>query len=295
MHFRPARALAALCLVAACGAAGSVAGEARFLGAADWRIEAEWFGGLSGIEIADDGLRVVALSDRGYLLKARLTRDGDRITGIEAVTRTVLTGPGGAALIFPATDSEGLARAPDGSFFISFEQTHEVRHYTAAGQYLGTVPPPRGAERIEANKSFEALALAPDGTLYTMPESQLVMGHGFPVVALRNGEWRRAFDLPQRGGFRAVGADFGPDGAFYLLERKVGLLGFETRVRRFDITGDAPTGETVILHSEPSQFGNVEGLSVWRDAAGRTRLTMISDDNFWAFLSTQIVEYVLTE
>ena len=37
----------------------------------------------------------------------------------------------------------------------------------------------------------------------------------------------------------------------------------------------------------------MEGISVWRDAAGRTRVTLISDDNFFALQRTVIVEYLL--
>ena len=37
----------------------------------------------------------------------------------------------------------------------------------------------------------------------------------------------------------------------------------------------------------------LEGISVWRDAQGYIRLTMIPDDNFYFFLGTDIVEYRL--
>ena len=94
--------------------------------------------------------------------------------------------------------------------------------------------------------------------------------------------------------FLPVGADFGPDGALYLLERDFTGFGFRSRVRRFDITGPARGGAgEILLQSRARQFDNLEGLSVWRDEAGRIRLTMVSDDNFLFVQRTELVEYVL--
>jgi hypothetical protein len=40
---------------------------------------------------------------------------------------------------------------------------------------------------------------------------------------------------------------------------------------------------------------NLEGISVWRDQAGRTRVTLVSDDNFFALQRTVVMEYLLNE
>jgi hypothetical protein len=47
----------------------------------------------------------------------------------------------------------------------------------------------------------------------------------------------------------------------------------------------------MIFTSAVGQHDNLEGLSVWRDAKGTIRLTMIADDNFYFFQTTEIVEY----
>jgi hypothetical protein len=84
-----------------------------------------------------------------------------------------------------------------------------------------------------------------------------------------------------------VGADFGPDGLFYILERTVSPLGFRSRVQGLD--------DQVLLSTLPSKHGNLEGISVWRDSAGQTRVTMVSDNNFLSVLRSEIVEYSLQE
>ena len=63
--------------------------------------------------------------------------------------------------------------------------------------------------------------------------------------------------------------------------------GFASRVRVFD----HPEGAGVqIFRSQVGRYSNLEGLSVWRDAGGHIRLTMVSDDNYLAVMRTQIVE-----
>src|SRR5690606_34680041 len=98
----------------------------------------------------------------------------------------------------------------------------------------------------------------------------------FPVFRFRNGAWDQPFTLPRRGGFLPVGADIGPDGRFYLLERELSsIFGFKSRVRRFDLSETGLTGEVTLLETASGTHDNLEGLAVWRDGAGAIRLTMI--------------------
>ena len=71
-------------------------------------------------------------------------------------------------------------------------------------------------------------------------------------------------------------------------------LGFRSRIRLFVIDPVAPQ-EFTVLTTVPSQFDNLEGISVWQDNSGQLRVTMVSDDNFLRFLRTQIVEFSVIE
>jgi len=101
--------------------------------------------------------------------------------------------------------------------------------------------------------------------------------------------------LPRIGVFRPVAADFGPDGRFYLLERRFhGPGGFSSRLRRFDLGPKGFSSGQVLLQTKAGRHDNLEGLSIWRGPDG-LRATMISDDNFLFMQVTEIVEYRLPD
>jgi hypothetical protein len=138
------------------------------------------------------------------------------------------------------------------------------------------------------------LAIGPDLRLYALPEDP---AEGWiPVYLWDNGVWDAKLTVPRRGRFLPVAADFGPDGRLYVLERDFRALGgFSSRLRRFDLGADGLTGEATLLETSFALHDNLEGLSVWRDAQGVLRATMISDDNFIFVQQTQIVEYRLPD
>ena len=118
------------------------------------------------------------------------------------------------------------------------------------------------------------------------------MSRPFPVCRFNGGEWDIPFAIPRRDEHLVSGADIVPDGRLYVLERQFTGFGFKTSVRRFELDG---THETTVLDTANATHDNLEGISVWRDAAGQLRITMISDDNFKFFQQTQIVEYQIDD
>ncbi|MEH7827727.1 esterase-like activity of phytase family protein [Gemmobacter denitrificans] len=266
---------------------------AGLVGSFIWRSDDPALGGMSAIELDPSGTGFTALSDRGGWTRGRLIRDPEgRITGLEAAPVQRLRGKGQAGLAAGRTDSEGLAVAKGGTAYVSFEGAARVLRYDRLDGPAENLPIPDAFRRMQRNSALEALAIAPDGALFTLPERSGAEDRPFPVWRYRKGTWDQPFSLPREGLFLPVGADFGPDGQLYLLERQFrGLMGFASRVRRFAITGDTISAGEVLLETRPGRHDNLEGLSVWRDAAGDLRLTMIADDNFRFFQTTEIVEY----
>lgn len=262
-----------------------------------WRMDDPNFGGLSAIELADDGRSFLALSDRGAWTRGQITRDSQgRVTAIDARPMRFLRGRFEAPLDDGRNDSEGLAVAADGTLYVSFENIARVLRYDTIDGPAQNLISPREFGRMQRNSALEALAIGPDGTLYTLPERSGELNRPFPVWRYRDGVWDQPFGLRRDGGYLAVGADFGPDGRLYLLERELhGLAGFSSRVRSFAVSDTALSDERTDLKTQPGQHDNLEGISVWRGPDGAIWLTMVADDNFKFFQSTEIVEYRLAD
>lgn len=283
---------AAIGLTLALNALAAPAHKARLIGSFTWQGEDERFGGFSGLELSDDGLTLTTISDRGSYVTARLTRQDGRVTAIDADPIKTLRDYR-ATDIKGGGDAEGLAIAQDGRWFVSLEAFHRVVAYSSLDTATW-VPIPDEFTKLQHNSGLEALAVDDAGRLYAIPERSGGVTQPFPVYRFEDKVWTTPFTLPRDGGFLPVGADFGPDGRLYLLEREFSGFGFRSRVRRFTLDGDAIAGSEILLTTSTWTHGNLEGIAVWQDTQG-THLTMISDDNFQSFLRTELVDYVVTD
>lgn len=279
-----------LCLLAFAWAVPAQA-DPVYLGSYEWKMSDPEFGGFSGLEVSEDGSSFVALSDRGAVVTGAFLRQDQVISDIRAGPIHRLRREFGIPLDRENSDSEGLAVTPDGTLFVSFEWKHGLRSLDGPDGQTTDLITTDAFENFQDNASLEALAIGPDGALYTMPERSGRASQPFPVFRLLDGNWDQPFTIPRRGAFLPAGADIGPDNLLYVLERDFIGVGFRTRVRRFSLDGG---GEELILETGLRTHDNLEGISIWQDADG-LRMTLISDDNFRRFQRTEIVEYRLTD
>lgn len=286
--------IAAAGLVVALGGSAQTPQGAEYLGSYTWSGEGDRFGGFSGMELTPDGYEFMVVTDKGSITKGRLLREAGRITGVLSEPLTELGDTDGGALERYEIDAEGLALREDGRLFVSFEAIHRVWTYSDPRSEGAWLPRHPDFEGLINNSSLEALAIGPDGSLYTLPERSGRLTRPFPVFRYQGGKWSKPFTIPRRGEFLPVGADFGPDGRFYLLERHMnGIFGFLARVRSFRIDGNRISDERLVLQTGTGTHDNLESIALWRDEAGAIRLTMLSDDNFRIFQRTEFVEYRL--
>lgn len=270
--------------------------QAQHLNSYRWQLQEGWFGGFSGLLMSDDGTLLTTVSDRGTFVQARIVREGDRIARTANVTHSkVLRANGHFPKRNGLRDSEGLARKTNGSIVVSFEGEHRLEQFVKPGAPAKKMPWHPDFDRMAVNGGFEALAMDKNGVLFTMPEQPIGEPSIIQVFALDGSSWRRAFTLKRRKQFQPVGADFGPDGRLYVLERGFNTIGFRTRVRSFAINDTGAFDEKLMFSKGLGVHDNLEGLAVWRDELGRIRLTMISDDNFRLVQRTEIVEYVIPQ
>lgn len=267
--------------------------ELTHIGTYQW--ETELIVGLSGLEVSDDGLSFTAIGDRGYWMSGGFERTGEAISGIRIDTLKPILGSNGypvsARRAGDWSDAEGLAIAPDGTTWVSFERWAHVARYPDGleGRAYWTKDHPTFFDHAD-NWQLEAVALSPDGTLYAFSEKPLQQG--FPIYRLEGNAWTIDGYLPERDLFAIVGADFDTNGDLYLLERKLVVgLWWQSRIRRVRLD----TLEDVTLWtSTRGTYDNLEGISVWRDAQG-LRLTLIADNNGELGRPTEFVEFRLTE
>lgn len=260
-----------------------------------WKIDAPWFGGFSGIEVLDHGSSLRLITDKGRMVDAQVQRDATgALTAITSANWRKLRYANGIGVKGPFTDSEGLAITPDGDIFVTFENKNRLTQVDPTTGIMTLMPGHPDFPTFGENSGMEALAVHPDGRLFALPERSPNSAAFFNLYTFDGTTWQITGQLARRGPFLPVGADFDAHGTLYLLERAVTPLGFRSRIRRFN--PDVSTqGDITLLTTSPARFDNLEGIAVWQDTSGQTRLTLISDDNFLAIQRTQVIEYRLKE
>lgn len=253
--------------------------------------------GLSALWMAPDGSRLIALSDRSFALSAQVDRDAEgRIAGIREDGRWPLFAPRRPGASDLPIDSEGIAVGAEGEIFVSTEGPARVLRIDGLGAETTLVAGPRDFRRLAFNGALEGLAIGPDGTLFTLPETPPDGRAGFPIYRRRGGEWSVLAELPAKGGMAPVGADIGPDGKLYVLYRDFSpLQGFASLLQRHTVGPEAVGAAETLMQTGFGQLGNLEGISVWRRAGGGLVASMITDDNGLFVQDAALIEVALPE
>lgn len=269
--------------------AGPSDANTSLLGRFNIPSEEKRYGGLSALHMNDAGTGFLAMSDRGEWFTGTVVRNADgaivdlTVTPPQRIKTTVTKGNDR-----PSRDSEGLAIGPDGEIYVSFEGVARVSRFDNLDGSEMPLPRVQDFKGLQGNAGLEALAIDADGALYTIPERSGRFDRPFPVFRYQDGQWTIPFEIPRTESYLIVGADFGPDGQLYILERDFNGIGFYSRVRRIDLA--AGTAET-LLETGLGVHGNLEGISIWENAAGDTIMTLIADNNFRRLLTNEIAEY----
>lgn len=251
-----------------------------------WRDDAPDFGGLSALILDDVGTRLLAGTDRGHYVETTLTRDADHtITGAAKARITPVLLRSGTPPTDFKMDLEALSPLPDGRIAQAFEGFVRIETLdTPQATPQATHPWDRFAWAF-GNAAFEALATLPDGRLIAIVERPRAQS-----VIYTEGRWQEGPDLPLSHGYRITGADIGPDGCLYLLERRFSVItGFAFRLRR--LSGGPVTGwqDSLIYHSPSARYGNAEGVFVWGEGDQLTA-SIVTDNGFLPFDPTRLIE-----
>lgn len=251
------------------------------------------FGGLSGLEVLDDG-RLIAVSDDGRWFEAQLVLDEHgALVGLTDVRVAYMRDEHGIVFEDKETgDSEDLTQLPDGRFAVSFEQTQSIRIYdlNRDGPFGAARAGPQlaGVRALRDNVGLEAISVTRDGALLVGAE-----GGGRARTPL----WVTPLDASApvdprvqyepASGFSLTALDRLPEGGFVAVERFYApVIGVRARITRFtdealEVGAENLTGvEELAAFAPPLAIDNFEGVSAVRNADGSTRIYIVSDDNF---------------
>ena len=247
------------------------------------------FGGFSGLLVSQG--RLYAVSDKGWWLGAALREENGALRLANARLAPMRDGEGDR-YTKAGGDAEGLTRLGP-RLAVSFERDHRVMFLRDTGR-LGRTIQPRSFEQFRSNKGLEALATLPDGRMIVLAEG--ADNRGTPLFLIDPAGGVTEARLPRPGSHSVTGADIGPDGRLYLVLREYSLLfGVSIRVMRYHLgAGGLPlpdSGETLAAFEAASGIDNMEGISLDRGPNGKTRLWLISDNNFRSTQRTLLLRF----
>ena len=271
------------------------------------------FGGLSGLAIDAGNGRLLAVTDHGHWVAARLVLDGDGAPiGIAEGEIAPIRDHGGRLLSGSWGDAEDIVRLADGRLAVSFERQHRVALYAADAPLSGgravRLEPPRRLAWAPNNGGIEALTEVSPGRLLAVTEG-LYAGDGRLrgwLLSAPDGTDGAAADpadatalfYATEGAYQPTALATPPGGDVLALERRYTVAdGPSARLLR--ITGAAIfpgatlAGVELARLAKPLTVDNFEGLAVGRDASGRVIVTIISDDNFNPLQRTLLLRFHL--
>ncbi len=286
--------------------AQAVVDRLQFRGGLEISSSESGFGGFSALAVGADGTRLIALSDSGGWLRARIVHDAEgRLVDLRDGELGALIDTEGRVLNRKRwSDAESVAETPDGDLVVAFEREHRLWRYPRAEPPFSLPPEPAIAPAdlglAPANGGIEALTALKDGRLLAVSED---MADGDAHLAAwiggERGWTRRAY--ARQGRFKPTGAATLPSGDVLVLERRYTVPGGPAaRVVRLsagllDDPAAPLQGTEVALIEPPLTLDNFEGIAVRQGAGGETLLYLLSDDNFSPTQRTLLLLFALRE
>lgn len=266
------------------------------------------FGGYSALAV-DGGGRLIAISDAGRWLTADLVSEDGRPARLTNVRTGPLRGIDGRPLKGKRDqDAEALTFAKPGAIsgkaYIGFERRHRIAIVEIGKDGVSPVkrhlPLPDVLKRANNNAGVEALTVLTagpaKGALLALTEEYLD-GDGNHIGWLIGGPSPGPVALKRRDGYAVTDATSLPGGDIVILERRF-LFTARMRLRRIKAADIRPgallDGEVLLEADALREIDNMEALAAHADGAGRTVLTIMSDDNFnHRFQRTLLMQFAL--
>lgn len=258
---------------------GAVLAEGvRFSGGVQIMVDADSpLRSLSDLKLTGDG-GFVTVSDTGDLARMRLRLDRrGRLVGVEHPRIRRLNGLDGRPIVEKADgDAEGLILTRTGELLVSFERDHRIWSYGPLAALTAPRPVASPDYPFAENDGMEGIAAAPGGWRVTGESGGVwdcaPAGGCLSVVAPPNPPLKDS-------DYRITGMDRDPSGDGWLVVQRSYAPPIDARARVRRMASDGALGPVLIELKLPGTTDNFEGIAAER-RAGKTRLYILSDDNF---------------
>jgi hypothetical protein len=279
-------------------------GELIWRGGVDIQHSDPRFGGLSGLHIGQDGKRLIAVSDRGYRVTARLGYAKGALTDVTDIHVARLRRSNGAPTKGGWHDAESLSPDGNGGFLVSFERRHRIVNYpTRNGTPLANRPSrltlPQDAATQPFNGGIEALTRLCDGRFIAISEKAKFEGNeNTRGMWIGRGDTWRSTAYPAFQAFSPTGAATLPDCSVLVVERSFNIMeGVRARIVRLSATAFDPknkvTTQELAYLAPPLSVDNMQGIAVREGDAGETLVYLVSDNNFSGYQRTLLMMFEL--
>jgi hypothetical protein len=255
------------------------------------------FGGFSSLALSQDGTKLLAVSDRGYWLKAKLEYAGGTLAGVaDAELAPILDSKGKLVKGKVRNDAEALAAwepgHTDGRVIVGFEGRTRAGTFELGARGFNApfvnLPIPLEIGKGPGNKELEAIARFTEGPFngrFVAISEENTDANGDIRAWIFGGGSSFGFGIRRHGDFAITDVALLADGDLLTVERSYAageLPGMAIRrIRAADIAaGRRVAAELLVEARAPIHaIDNMEGIAV-SETAGETRVTLISDDNY---------------
>lgn len=258
------------------------------------------FGGISGLIVAEDGSRFLAITDSSHWLTGKLTYRGTKLVGATGTEIAPLLDKDGKPMSGKEGDAEGLTGSLDGDVYISFEGNHRLWRYAFGTHGLLAKPTsvavPADLANAPRNGGLEAITLLKDGRILGITETYYNDAGDSSRAWLWNLKTKtfESLVIHRRMPFDVTDVRQLDSGDILTLERRfsrTGGIGFS--MRQFtapQLKQNAKLdGEVIADAGMNFNIDNMEALSVRTGSNGETLIYLASDDNFNAPLQQNLL------